>query len=197
MMTRVHVLTAGLFALLLAMAGSVEAQTKTPKMTAAEILAAVKPGQWIKMEGIVQKDFSVLCLDVKILTGDFLDDDWSLSAPVRKINKEKQEVVILLLPITVQKDAVFENDAGTFKSFADLKVNMLAQVKGTYLKEEGTFLARKVDDDSAKLAGEPNLINEVEARGKVEKIDAANRTITLMGITFKLTDKTKGKKALR
>ncbi len=196
MKTPVDVLTVGLLALLLATINSAEAQTKSPKMTTAEIFAVLKPGQWAKGEGTLQKDFSVLCLEVKIITGDMLADDWSLSAPIRKIDKEKQEIVLFLQPIKVEQDAQFKNDAGTLKSFADLKVNMPVQVKGTYTKE-GVFLARKIEDFSANVAADPSLMTTVEARGKVEKIDASRHTITIMGITFQLTDKTKGKKSAR
>jgi hypothetical protein len=103
---------------------------------------------------------------------------------------------ILHLPIKLQKDAEFQNDAGTFKSFAGLKVGMLVELEGTYLKD-GTFLAKEVEDESAKLAGKPGLKDEIQATGKVEKVNAAKRTVTLMGITFQLTDKTKGKSAIK
>jgi hypothetical protein len=195
MKSRFHVFAIAVIALLLTTVHSGEAQVKR-KMTQSEILAALKPGQWVQLEGIVRKDFSVVCMEVQILTGDFLDDDWALSGIIRKIDQQKQEMQILLLPIKCQKDAEFQSDAGTFKSFADLKVGMLVELEGTYLKD-GTFLAKEIENESAKLTKEPGLKDEIQGIGKVEKVDVAKRTIRLMGITFQLTDKTKGKSALK
>jgi hypothetical protein len=196
MKARIPVVAAALLAvLLLATATPGSAQSKM-WMTPAEILAALKPGQWVKAEGTVQKDFSVLCTEIKFLTGDFLDDDWSLTGVVRKVDHEKQEMEILLLPIKIQKDTEFENDAGTFKSFAQVKAGMLLEIEGTYLKD-GTFLANELEDESAKLAEDSSLANTIEAEGKVEKIDAVRNTLTLMGITFKINDRTKSRSVIK
>jgi hypothetical protein len=166
------------------------------RMTMADILATLKPGQWAELEGTVQPDFSVLCTKVKLLTGDLLDDDWEIDGVIRKVDKGKQEVEILRLPIKVQPETEFEDDAGKLKSFADVKVNMFIQAEGTYLKD-GTFLAKQIENKAAKLAEKPQLKNEIKTTGKVEKIDAAKRTISLMGMTFRLTDHTKGTSAIK
>src|SRR5262245_36202761 len=97
-------------------------------MTPAEVLTALKPGQWVKMEGTLQKDFSVWCTEIKILTGDFLDDEWSISTMVKKVDLEKQQVEFLQLPVTIKKDAEYQ---GALKSIADVKVGMLLDVDGT------------------------------------------------------------------
>ncbi len=176
---------------------NVDAQGKRPKMRTAEILAILKVGQWAKLEGVVQKNFSVICKQVEILTGDFTDDDWQMTAPVRKINKDEKQFTLLRLPITTQEDTEFqENDDGTFGSFADLKEGLLVEVEGSYLKD-GTFLALEVEDESLKLEKAPDLIGEVELTGKVEHIESGKQTITVMGITFQLTQKTKGKSVIK
>jgi hypothetical protein len=188
-----QILQAVFILLLLVLIGSAGAQKK-PKMTPAEILAAAKPGQWVKMEGVVQKDFTVLTMDVKILTGDFLEDDWSITAVVRSIDPDKEEFKMLLLPVKTQKVTEYKAKrslVGTFQHFADLKDGMLVEVDGTYQKD-GIFFAVEIEDKSADLVKEPGLENEVEAVGRVEKVNVAKRTMTVMGITFQFTNKTEG-----
>lgn len=174
---------------------SAATQTKK-KMTPAEVMAALKPGQWVKMEGIVQKDFSVRCMDIKALTGDLLEDDWEITAVVRKVDKEKQELALLLLPIKIQPSTEFEDKTGKVKDFADLNPGMLVEADGTYLKD-GTFLPKEIENVSAELAGEPGLQNEVEIVGKVDKIDVDKHTVTVMGVTFHIIAATELKSALK
>jgi len=195
MKARVYVFIVIVVALLCAIASSAAAQTKR-KMAPAEVMAALKPGQWVKMEGIVQKDFSVMCMDIKTLTGDLLEDDWEITAVIRKVEREKQEIALLLLPIKIQPDTEFEDKTGKLKGFADLNPGMLVEADGTYLKD-GTFLPKEIENVSAELAGEPGLQNEVEIVGKVDKINADKRTMTVMGVTFHIIAETELKSALK
>lgn len=185
-------------ALLLVTINAVVAQRK-PKMKPAEILIALKPGQWVKVEGIVQKDFSVLCKNIKILTGDFHEDEWSITATARSIDRAKKEFKVLLLPVKKQENTQYKakrSIVDIFNSFADLKESMLVEVDGAYLKD-AIFLAVEIEDKSADLVEEPGLQNEVEAVGRVERINVAKRTVTLMGITFQFTGKTEGEHAIK
>jgi len=186
----------GVFVVLLLVAVHPGGAQMKGRMTTADILATLKPGQWAELEGTVQQDFSVLCTKVKLLTGDLLDDDWEINGVIQKVNKEKQEVEILRLPIKVQPETEFEDEAGKLKSLADVKANMFVQVEGTYLKD-GTFLAKQIENKAAKLAEKPQLKNEIQITGKVEKIDPTKHTITLMGMTFRLTGITKGTSAIK
>jgi hypothetical protein len=177
------------------------AQSRKPFMRTDEILATIKPGQWAKLEGVVQKDFTALCKQVEILTGDFLDDEWEITAVVQQIDKEKKEFTLLRLPVKLHKDAEFEmagksDGKREFKSFDDLQVGMLVELEGTYLKD-GTFLAKEIDDETSKVEREPELKGEVELMGRVDKVDVKQQTITVMGITFMLTEKTKGKSVIK
>jgi hypothetical protein len=190
--TRFYTIVLITISLFLAAATPGSAQSKM-WMTPAEIMAALKPGQWVKMEGSVQKDLSVQCKELKILTGDFLDDEWSISMIVKNIDPEKQQVEIMRMPVKIKPDAEYQ--AG-LKGFSDLKVGMYLDVDGTYLKD-GTFLAKQVEDESIKLVEKPETANEVDIKGKVEKIDAANNTFTIMGITVRITDKTKSRSVIK
>ena len=65
MKNRIHILAALLIAILLISVSSGMAQRRV-KMTASELLTTLKPGQWVKLEGKIQKDFSVLCKEVEV-----------------------------------------------------------------------------------------------------------------------------------
>jgi len=195
MKIRSQVFTGVLVALLWVGVYSSVAQKKG-SMPAADIFGALKLGQWVVLEGPVQRDLSVQCTKLKLLTGDLLDDDWKIIGTIRKVDKEKQAIEILRLPIKVPPEVEFKDVDGKLKSFADVKFNMFVQAEGTYLKD-GTLLAKQIKNEAAKLVVKPHLKDEIEARGKVEKIDPTNRTITLMGITFQLTDGTQGMSAIR
>jgi hypothetical protein len=194
MKTRKRIFLFAIVFLMLATVDSAGAQVRRA-MKSAEILAALKPGQWAQLEGIVQKDFSVLCSEVKIFTGDIQDDDWGLTGLLRKIDSQKGEVKILTVPIKFRKGVKFRSGGKQLKSVDDLEIGMLAKVKGTH--ENGYFLAKKFKDQSGKLANEPGLKQEIEAEGKVQNIDHNRQMITLMGIRFKLTDRTQGKMAVK
>jgi hypothetical protein len=198
MKSRLYVFTVLLAALLLTTASSAQAQMRMI-MSPAEIVAALKVGQWVKMEGVVQKDFTVSTKDVEMLTGDFLEDDWSIQAVSRSIDPNKKEFKLLLMPIKTQENTEYKakrSIVGTFNSFADLQNGMLVEVDGTYQKD-GTFLALEIEDKSADLVDKPELKNEIEAVGKVEKIDKSRRTVTVMGVTFHIIDKTRLKAVIK
>jgi hypothetical protein len=148
-----HVFMGVLVALLLVAVHSGEAQIRG-KMTTTEILAALKPGQWAQLEGIVRPDRSIQCTQVKLLTGERLDNDWSITGIAGKVSREKQEVEIFRLPVKVQPETVFKEKVGTFKSFADVKPKIIVQAEGTYL-QDGTFLARQLKNKSPEPAENP------------------------------------------
>jgi hypothetical protein len=167
------------------------------KMTPAEILAVIKPGQWMHLEGVIQKDFSVMCTEARIITGDIPENKWSITTVARSIDPAKKELKMLRLLIKTQMDTEFESKTNfTFKSFADLKAGMFLEVDGTYLKDD-TFLAVEIEDISTELVADPSLENQVELDGKVEKVDIPKLTVTLMGVTFHIVDKTRLKSAIK
>jgi hypothetical protein len=195
MKARVYV-SAAMMSLLLAMSSSALAQMRM-KMSPTEIIGALKAGQWVKMEGKIQRDFSVLTKSIKVLTGDFLESDWSITAVARDVNYNQKDLKLMLLPIKTQADTDYENKTGHLPGgFSDLKKGMLMEVDGTYLKD-GTFLAVEIEDVSVELVEEPKLVNEVEAVGKIERIDSGSQAVKVMGITFKIISETELRSAVK
>ncbi|MDZ7362417.1 MAG: DUF5666 domain-containing protein [candidate division KSB1 bacterium] len=160
-----------------------------------DVFKTLKVGQWVQLEGVPQKDLSVLATEIKFLTGDFQDDDWEVFGEVRAVYRERKEFQILGLKVKVDDKTGFETKetAGKFKSFNDLKAGMLVEIEGSYLKD-GTFLAEEVQDETKGKAEEAGTVTLV---GKVEKFDPNQRKITVMGITFAITDKTQAKSKIK
>jgi hypothetical protein len=191
---RIYVSVAGFVVLALIAADTGETQTKlTPK----EMIAALKPGQWVKVKGTAQADSAMVCNEIKILIGDFLDDDWSITGVVRKIDQENRKLEILRLPVRINDDAKFESDEDkNFAGIADLKLGMFVEIGGTYMKD-GIFWAGEVDDKSERLEEDPELKHEIRAEGKVEKVDAASHRFILMGMAFQVTASTSSRSVIK
>jgi hypothetical protein len=70
--------TAIIAAFAIALASNGFAQRRGATTGPEEFFKRVKPGQWLEIEGIPQKDLSILATKATILTGDFQDDDWEI-----------------------------------------------------------------------------------------------------------------------
>src|SRR5262245_64329993 len=75
----------GIAATVLLAAGLARAQSGRAG-TPAELMAALKAGQWVKIEGPAGNTPVVQCSEAKMLTGDFLDGDWQITADVRRVD---------------------------------------------------------------------------------------------------------------
>jgi len=171
-------------------------QHRKGRMQTPEILAMAKVGQWIKIEGIVQKDGSVFCHEVEFLTGDFLDDDWEFTGIVQKVDLKENVFFVVRRPVKPGKEVEYDSKKSKFDSFDDVKPGMLVDLEGTYLKD-GTFLAKEIENESEKLTIEPELKDEVQMLGRIGNVDARQQHIIVMGVPFKLTERTKGKSVIK
>ncbi len=165
------------------------------KWTPAEIMSKAKPGQWVDIDGIIQKDQSIFAFEIEFLAGDFMDDDWELKAKVRAVTPAKNELQVLSVPVRVTKDTEFDEDDG-IKSLDDIKPEMLVKLEGAYLKD-GIFLAKEIENRTDRLKDNPDLDTLIEVVGKVGQVDKAKRMITVMGISFHITVETDGKSLIK
>jgi hypothetical protein len=193
MMKRQAKWIAALAVVLVAASTSMAQTTSTMQKSAGDLFKSLKVGQWVELEGTVQKDYSLITKKIKFLTGDFQDDDWELKATVRTIDPAKKQFQLVRIPVMVTADSEYESPEGDFKSFSDLKVGFLVECEGTYLKD-GMFSAEEVQKETDF---KPNELNELRAVGKVEKLDPLKRTVTMMGTTFKIVDATKIQSAVK
>lgn len=183
-------------ALVLALAPGAGRSQTTKRPTASDHLATLKVGQWIQLDGTVKGDASAWCTELKQLAGDFLDDDWSIQGAVQAVDPGRQEFTIGGCHIQVSASTTYEDPHHKIKGLHDLRPGMLLDVEGTFLRT-GTLLAAEVDDESDELARRPHLKDVVEIVGRVEKVDAKLRLISVMGVQFEVTDKTKLRSAVQ
>lgn len=186
-----------LTALLAFMAAVLVQPVQAQRATIDDVLKSAKPGQWMEISGTAQMDNSVMATKVKILTGDFADDDWEVYGKVRRIDPAGKQFDMLNLRIRTNDDTSYESadDSGNFNKFSDLKTGLLVEAEGTLLKD-GTFLADEVQDESSdpKKAEKQNL---VKFKGKVQSVNREKRAIVLLGVTFYLNEQTKIRSAIK
>lgn len=161
----------------------------------ADAFATLKTGQWIRIQGVLLKDRILQCTELKILTGDFLDDDWALTGQIDEVDVRTRSLSIGPISIRVAQDAAIEGVNGRAQSFAGMRRGMIVEVDGTYLNDR-TFLAMDVDDESDEIEyppGEQHLC----VVGKVEAADPGRKRIHAMGLIFILSDDTQMKSVIR
>jgi hypothetical protein len=132
-----------------------------------------------------------------MLTGDFLDGDWQISADVRSVDAAKGTFTVFTMPCKLGEGCTFKskNNPG-FKSLAQLKPGMYVNIEGTFLRD-GTLLAQKVGDKADELEEKPDHKGLVRLRGRIDKLNTSAQTVTVMGITFQVNSRTQAKSVIR
>ena len=141
------------------------------------------------------KDRTVQCTELKVLTGDFLDDDWALTGRINEVDVRARSLSIGPITIHVAEDAAIEGVNGRAQTFAGIRRGMIVEVDGTYLKNR-TFLAMDVDDESDEIVYPPGE-QRLRVVGKVETADPGRKRLQAMGLIFILSDNTQMKSIIR
>jgi len=155
----------------------------------ADPLATLKTGRWVRLEGEIPADSTAMCDELRLLTGDFLDDDWALRGFVTAVDTARRELVIGGVRVQVNENTWFDSPKKGFRTFADLRVGSLLEIEGSYLKNR-RFLARELDDESDDVEARPWARNRVRVVARIERLDTHRRLITAMGFVFQITDRT-------
>jgi hypothetical protein len=163
-------------------AGSGFAQTEQRSI---DPFSAIKPGQWVKIKGVMQQDTALTAMEVKVLTGEMKEDDWEIAAPLRRIvDQSQKQLEVFGMQVSMQSNATYESRDKSLKGFEGLKPGMQVEIEGTYAT--GAFKGREVQLETAAAGQEIGKLV-----GKVESVDPAMKTITLMGIPCQVSDQTK------
>ena len=157
---------------------------------AGDPVASLKPGHWVQLEGPLQADSAASCDELRILTGDFVDDDWALRGYAQTVDTLKSEITIAGIRAQVSENTAFDSPNPDFRGLADLTPGLLVEIEGTYLKNR-RFLAHEVDDETDEMSRHPWPRNRIRIVARVEKLDLHRRLVTAMGFVFQLTDKTR------
>jgi hypothetical protein len=159
-----------------------------------DIFAKAKPGQWVSIKGPYQKDNTILASTVKFVSGDIAEDDWEVAGKILSLDPQARTLkLVRQWPVKFQADAEFKDINGRIMAFTNLKVGTMVEIEGVYQKEAG-FLGKELEEDEVKKEEEADYVSVF---GKIEKADAAARTIQALGITFVINDQTKSKAAIK
>ena len=170
------------------------AQPQNPNVKKMDIFATAKVGQWAELSGPYQKDNTILAVKVKFVNGTILEDDYEVSGKVLSVDAASQELkIVRQWSIKCQKDAEFKDKNGVAITLASIKPGMVVEAEGTFKKAEG-FIAKEIEEDEVKEVEEAD---EISVFGKIEKVDASAKTIQVSGITFAITEQTKGKVVMK
>jgi len=156
-------------------------------------LDGVRAGQWIRLKGEVQDLDVVRCTDVRVLMGDFLDNDWSVRGTIVAVGPGRR-LTVGPFGIDLTDDAIFENTRGKAVLFSDLRVGALVEAEGSYRKD-GTLLADEVDEPD-DAASRPGSDRQIEILARVEGVNLVKRQIVAMGTVFQVNDDTQVKGVL-
>jgi hypothetical protein len=163
----------------------------------AELMSALKVGQWVKIEGPTANAPIVQCTQAKMLTGDFLDGDWQISADVRRVDPASRTFTVYTMPCKLAQNCTFKSKTDpAFTSLAQVKPGMYVNVEGTFLRD-GTLLANKVSDKASELDTKPDHKGSVRLRGRIDKLNPSAMTVTVMNITFQVNSHTQAKSVIR
>jgi len=162
---------------------------------AAGPYGGLEVGHWVRLKGTAGGPSPIACTELRRLAGDFLDTDWSIKAVVGPVDSARREFAMGPWRVRVSDRTVYDNSEGNFAGFADLHPGMFIEVEGAYVSGR-PLLAAEVDDETDELEARPALRNQLEIVGRVERLDAKERLITVMGIPFQMNGKTKVRSAL-
>lgn len=148
-------------------------------------LMNLKIGDWVKFEGTVQKDSTILLTEIKVILGELEDDDWEISGIVSRVVPEDKKIFILHLPIIFDKDTKYRYK-NAIKSFSDIERGTYVELEGSFLND-GTFLAVEIGEE--KVSEDEKDV--VEWKGKVQFVNPEKNAFTILGHTAILTPETK------
>jgi len=159
-------------------------------MTVPQVMAAVKPGQWILLEGTPQANGTVLCSKIKVLTGAIDDSAWSIRTTLRGVDPAKQALTVGQYHVALMQHPKFNSPTGSLKGLSGLKTGMLVKVEGVY-HSDGSFVAKKVNDESDQVPRKAGIEKKLRLQGRIQRLDPAQKTITVMGTTFMMSAATR------
>lgn len=153
-----------------------------------KFLSTLKVGDWVELEGLPQRDLSVIVDEIEVVRGEMEDDDYEIAGLINRVSLKERTIYMVNLPIKLAKDAEYDEDGGSIKSFSDIKAGLYVEVEGTYLRD-GIFMGDEIAVEDFK-EDEKHM---VDWTGKVEAIDPQGKTITVFGHVLTFTEQTKFK----
>ena len=148
-------------------------------------LNQLKPGEWVDIEGVAQKDYTIILKEIEVVRGEVDSDEWEISGPVSGVLPKEKQIFLLNLPIKFDKDAEFEDDYDVIKSFSDIKPGLYVEMEGVYI-QDSVFIANEIGSDKVS----DNEVKNIEWSAQVEKVNPESKSIVVLGHTIIFTDET-------
>ena len=155
-----------------------EGKHEEKKLTFAQL----KVGDFVRVEGTLQKDGSVLAREIEVLSLGIAPPEAELEGIIDRINAAQKSLTVSGHTVVTNSDTRIRRGDETI-AFADLKVGDRVHVRGT-LQKDGSILASKI-----KVA--PGFVARVELEGIIEKIDAPQATLTVSSLTVRTDSQTR------
>jgi len=136
-------------------------------------------GQRVEVEGQVQVDGSLLALRIEVKP--MLQEQVEVTGLIDAVGTDY--VVVLGLKFFVDANTVILDDDHRPITLADLRVGQTVEIKAMR-QADGSLLALRIVVEDFRAM-------QIEVQGNIESIDSGNQTITVQGLTFKVTSETR------
>jgi hypothetical protein len=168
-------------------AATAHAQSSPPL---AEWLPQLRKGLWVKVEGALE-DGVLRAEEIRVVHGEL--DQSELASVVTSVDSSTMRfttqlgVVVVATPRTDwQKDAAE-------RGFAALRADIVVEADGQ-MQRDGTLLADEIEVYTPSSEPRPpGWFQEHELTGRIDAVDAAARSVTVLGVTVRFDEHTRNK----
>lgn len=140
----------------------------------------LKVGQRIKVKGKPAEGNGFAALAISIRAGD---DECTLEGKIQSLDAAANSLRLMNRDFKLNGGVEIKSVQRQAVTLQNLKVGDIVKLKGPYAEASG-FAPVKVK------AQEPKGFNIEELQGKIDKIDAADKTLMVLGFTVMVGDKT-------
>jgi hypothetical protein len=142
--------------------------------------AALKVGQVVSVDGMPAGGRAVQAQAIKIEDGP---DEDKVKGPIEAITAKDQSFTVLGVKVIASPAASIADRDGRPLLLSDLRRGWVVKAKGE-LRQDGTLHASEIK------VGNP-ASKEAEVQGKIEALDTGRRTLTIIGLTVRVTPATR------
>lgn len=140
----------------------------------------LKVGQRLKVKGKPAEGNNFAALGISIKAGD---DECTLEGKIQSLDAASNSLRLLNRDFKLNGGVEIKNVQRQPITLQNLKAGDFVKMKGPYAQTSG-FAPVKIK------AQEPKGFNVEELQGKIDKIDAAGKTLEVLGFTVSVSDKT-------
>jgi hypothetical protein len=150
-------------------------------------LPHLRPGQWIKVEGLADPRGGLRAKELKIYTGE--RDESQITAAILSLDPARKSFRTGLgMQVITDRRTEVQGREKHHQSFSLLQPGMRVEAEGT-LRKDGALLAEEVEIQKPKKSGDKP--DDDEITGRIESVDLEARKLVLLGIPVFFDDQTR------